>query len=132
MDGFTNNLPCPRVSKFAAAISVDHEVSLVSSGSTTPEHGRLNNKCGCNMRIITSARSAVRNVGKLFAPIQQSAVPPYTSEFLSTWRMGTKSALVILAEGAEEMELVISVDVLRRAGVRIAFMLMRFVLLSFI
>jgi hypothetical protein len=42
--------------------------------------------------------------------------------------MGAKSALVILAEGAEEMELVISVDVLRRAGVRIAFMLMRFML----
>jgi putative intracellular protease/amidase len=31
--------------------------------------------------------------------------------------MVTKSALVLLAEGAEEMELVISVDVLRRAGV---------------
>jgi putative intracellular protease/amidase len=31
--------------------------------------------------------------------------------------MATKSALVLLAEGAEEMELVISVDVLRRAGV---------------
>jgi len=31
--------------------------------------------------------------------------------------MTTKSALVLLAEGAEEMELVISVDILRRAGV---------------
>jgi len=31
--------------------------------------------------------------------------------------MATKSALVLLAEGAEEMEFVISVDVLRRAGV---------------
>jgi putative intracellular protease/amidase len=31
--------------------------------------------------------------------------------------MATKSALVLLAEGAEEMELVISADVLRRAGV---------------
>jgi putative intracellular protease/amidase len=28
--------------------------------------------------------------------------------------MATKSALVLLAEGAEEMELVISVDILRR------------------
>lgn len=77
------------------------------------------------MRIITSAWSAGR---KLFGLIQLSAVPPYISEFRSTWRMGAKSALVILAEGAEEMELVISVDVLRRAGVRIAFMLMRFML----
>ena len=31
--------------------------------------------------------------------------------------MVTKSALVLLAEGAEEMEFVISVDILRRAGV---------------
>jgi putative intracellular protease/amidase len=43
--------------------------------------------------------------------------------------MGTKSALVILAEGAEEMELVISVDVLRRAGVGITFMLTCYVAL---
>jgi protein DJ-1 len=41
--------------------------------------------------------------------------------------MTTKSALVLLAEGAEEMEFVISVDVLRRAGVRIAFMLISFI-----
>ncbi|XP_023701865.1 protein/nucleic acid deglycase DJ-1 [Cryptotermes secundus] len=33
--------------------------------------------------------------------------------------MGTKSALVIIAEGAEEMEVVISVDVLRRAGISV-------------
>lgn len=33
--------------------------------------------------------------------------------------MATKSALVILASGAEEMEFVIAVDVLRRAGVSI-------------
>ena len=39
--------------------------------------------------------------------------------------MATKSALVLLAEGAEEMELVISVDVLRRAGVSY-FMLISF------
>jgi hypothetical protein len=84
------------------------------------------------MSIVTCTRSVVRNVRKLVEPIQQSAVPYYTSEFLSTWRMGTKSALVILAEGAEEMEVVISVDVLRRAGVRITFMFMRFVPLSFI
>lgn len=31
--------------------------------------------------------------------------------------MSTKSVLAILTEGTEEMELVISVDVLRRAGV---------------
>jgi putative intracellular protease/amidase len=30
---------------------------------------------------------------------------------------GTKTALIILANGAEEMEVVITVDVLRRAGV---------------
>jgi hypothetical protein len=81
------------------------------------------------MRIITFLRPSVK---KLFILPQQSAVPPYTSKFLSTWRMGTKSALVILAEGAEEMELVISVDVLRRAGVRITFILMWSVLMSFI
>jgi len=32
--------------------------------------------------------------------------------------MSGKTALALLAEGSEEMELVISVDVLRRAGVR--------------
>lgn len=31
----------------------------------------------------------------------------------------SKTALIILARGAEEMELVITTDVLRRAGVRI-------------
>lgn len=31
--------------------------------------------------------------------------------------MATKSALAILANGSEEMEIVITVDVLRRAGV---------------
>lgn len=31
--------------------------------------------------------------------------------------MATKSALALLANGTEEMELVITVDVLRRAGV---------------
>lgn len=31
--------------------------------------------------------------------------------------MATKSALAVLAPGSEEMELVITVDVLRRAGV---------------
>lgn len=31
--------------------------------------------------------------------------------------MSTKSALAILANGTEEMEIVITVDVLRRAGV---------------
>jgi hypothetical protein len=86
------------------------------------------------MTIVTFALSFrnVVKVGKLLAKIQQYSVPHYTSEFLSNWRMGTKSALVILAEGAEEMELVISVDVLRRAGVRIIFILMRIVLLSFL
>lgn len=33
--------------------------------------------------------------------------------------MATKSALALLANGSEEMELVITVDVLRRAGVSV-------------
>lgn len=37
-------------------------------------------------------------------------------KFYSTTKMG-KSALVLLAPGAEEMEFVISADVLRRCGV---------------
>ncbi|XP_071453222.1 protein dj-1beta [Hetaerina americana] len=37
----------------------------------------------------------------------------------STCNMSGKSALVILAEGAEEMEFVISVDVLRRAEIKV-------------
>lgn len=92
----------------------------------------MNDECGYNMSIITIitfARPIVRNVKKLVEPIQVSAVPDYTSEFLSTWRMGTKSALVIMAEGAEEMELVISVDVLRRAGVRITLVLTCYVVI---
>lgn len=32
-------------------------------------------------------------------------------------KMSTKSALVLVAEGSEEMECIISVDVLRRGGV---------------
>ena len=51
------------------------------------------------------------------------------SKFLSTCRMATKSALVLLAEGAEEMELVISVDILRRAGV--SYLHVNIVLMSF-
>lgn len=35
--------------------------------------------------------------------------------------MATKTALTILANGTEEMEIVITVDVLRRAGVSIHF-----------
>lgn len=34
-------------------------------------------------------------------------------------KMSTKSALAIMANGTEEMEIVITVDVLRRAGVSI-------------
>lgn len=42
----------------------------------------------------------------------------YTS-FINYLGMASKTAMVILAEGAEEMETVIPVDVLRRAGVEV-------------
>jgi hypothetical protein len=64
---------------------------------------------------------------KLFLLLQQFTFPSYTLKFSSTGKMTTKSALVLLAEGAEEMEFVISVDVLRRAGVRITRMLIPFI-----
>jgi hypothetical protein len=78
----------------------------------------LNIECGYNMRVISSARDVL---WKLLVASQQSAILPNISKCLSTRRMGTKSALVILAEGAEEMELVITVDVLRRSGVRVTY-----------
>ena len=40
------------------------------------------------------------------------------------------NALVILSEGAEEMETVISIDVLRRAGVRFLYLMSCFPLLQ--
>lgn len=72
--------------------------------------------------IITSLRCTSK---KLFVSSQKFPLASRTSKFISTCRMATKSALVLLAEGAEEMELVISVDVLRRAGVSY-FMLISF------
>jgi hypothetical protein len=68
------------------------------------------------MRIVSAV---CHRVWKISVRTEERAIRPHISKFLSTSVMGTKSALVILAEGAEEMELVISVDVLRRAGVRI-------------
>ncbi|PSN45104.1 Protein DJ-1alpha [Blattella germanica] len=43
----------------------------------------------------------------------------YSISRLNYCKMSPKSALVLLAEGAEEMEFVISTDVLRRAGVTV-------------
>lgn len=74
--------------------------------------------------IMTSLRCTIK---KLFELSQKSAFESRSWKYLSTVRMTTKSALVLLAEGAEEMETVISVDVLRRAGVRTAFMLISLV-----
>lgn len=51
----------------------------------------------------------------LFNPI--IAHSRYFVSTVSPIKMPTKTALALLAEGAEEMELVITVDVLRRAGV---------------
>jgi hypothetical protein len=76
------------------------------------------------MNFITSVRCTQNT---LFVLSQKFARPCKNSKCLSNCKMATKSALVLLAEGAEEMELVISVDVLRRAGVRITFMSILFV-----
>jgi len=49
--------------------------------------------------------------------------------------MATKTALVLLAEGAEEMEVVISVDILRRSGVsylHVNIVLMRFFIIGIV
>lgn len=67
------------------------------------------------------------SINKLFVEFHHCAVRSYSSKFFSTCKMTTKSALVLLAEEAEEMELVISVDILRRAGVWINFMLITFI-----
>lgn len=41
----------------------------------------------------------------------------YVASTVHSTKMATKTALALLANGSEEMELVITVDVLRRAGV---------------
>lgn len=64
--------------------------------------------------LITSLRWTSK---KFFVSSQTFSLASRASKFASTNSMATKSALVLLAEGAEEMELVISADVLRRAGV---------------
>lgn len=57
--------------------------------------------------------------------LQILSAPVRYSRLLSTM---TKKALVILSEGAEEMETVISVDVLRRGGVNVTFKLLSLIL----
>lgn len=47
-------------------------------------------------------------------------LPRVVSPFsISSRTMASKSALVLIAEGSEEMEAIITVDVLRRGGVSI-------------
>ncbi|XP_021924863.1 protein DJ-1-like isoform X2 [Zootermopsis nevadensis] len=55
------------------------------------------------------------SINKLFVEFHHCAVRSYSSKFFSTCKMTTKSALVLLAEEAEEMEL-ISVTVAGLAG----------------
>lgn len=47
----------------------------------------------------------------------------FSATLLRQFAKMTKSALMIVAEGAEEMEVVITVDVLRRAGVDVSILL---------
>lgn len=77
--------------------------------------------------LVTSLRCTSK---KLCVSSQTFSLACRTSKFVSTYSMATKSALVLLAEGAEEMELVISVDVLRRAGV--SYLHVNVVLMSFL
>ncbi|XP_069675846.1 protein dj-1beta-like [Periplaneta americana] len=77
--------------------------------------------CRLTMYIITST-SLSYACRSLFLQTRKSVLPSYisrTSRFISTCKMANKTALVLLAEGAEEMEFVISVDILRRAGVTV-------------
>lgn len=51
------------------------------------------------------------------SPLTNSCFPVADSHTPTLPRMAGKKALVILSKGAEEMETVIPVDVMRRAGV---------------
>ncbi|KAJ9592476.1 hypothetical protein L9F63_015892 [Diploptera punctata] len=65
------------------------------------------------MRILRSLRYFGKDLFFLYKPNQFRDISR-----LSHFKMG-KSALVLLAEGTEEMEFVISADVLRRAGISV-------------
>lgn len=69
--------------------------------------------------VVLLARSVIANFSRpvraVSRPFGRLAASKNLS-FIATTAMAKKSAILLLADGAEEMEAVITVDVLRRAG----------------
>jgi hypothetical protein len=71
------------------------------------------------VRLLSSLRPFLRT-GSSSCGFRPSALFSVNFSANSSEKM-SKSALILLAEGAEEMELVTPADVLRRAGVSLVF-----------